>query len=169
MMTHCAFCEERISDFLEEALPAQERSALQEHFQECASCSNLLADVRALLEATRALPSTPAPPWLAVRIVANTPPVVRETWADTVRAAWRWILEPRIALAVFTATLVLGWLGGQVGLSLDSIADLRHPTTIYAEAQGVLNGAYNEALKAYYRSPVVTTIQCRIQQLRESS
>ena len=169
MIMNCAFCEERISDYLENALTVQERSALDQHFQECASCNSLLMDVRALLEATHALPSTPAPPWLAVRIVANTPPMVRETWTDTVRAGWRWIIEPRTALAVFTATLVLGWLGGQIGLSLNSIADLRHPTTIYAQAEGVLSGAYNEALKAYYRSPVVTTIQCRIQQLRESS
>jgi hypothetical protein len=75
-------------------------------------------------------------------------------------------------MTVFTAALVLAWFGDQAGLSLRSVsalADFRNPSAMYEEAQGVLSGAYNEALKAYYRSPVIHTIECRIQQLRESS
>jgi hypothetical protein len=72
-------------------------------------------------------------------------------------------------MAVFTATLVMAWLGGQAGISRQTIADLRTPSVVVDEAQGLLSGAYNSAVRAYYQSPVVATIYCRIEQLRERS
>ena len=164
---NCEYCEERISDYLEHALSASERAELDLHFQSCAACSALLADVRKLIEHT--FPAHAAPEWLVQRIVANTPYVVRETWGDTLRTAWRWLTEPRTAMAVFTATLVLAWLGGEAGISRQTIEDLRSPSVGVDEAQGLLSGAYNAAIRAYYQSSVVATIQCRIEQLRERS
>ena len=164
---NCTYCEERISDYLEGALSPSDRAELDVHFQACAACSELLGDVRRLLEST--FPIHAAPEWLAPRIIANTPYVVRETWADTFRTAWQWLMEPRTAMAVFTAVLVIGWLGGQAGISRDTLSDLSSPSVVVDEAQGLLSGAYNAAVRAYYRSPVVATIYCRIEQLRERS
>jgi len=166
---NCAYCEERISDYLENALSTSEKQALDLHFRSCGACSDLLTGVGNVLEWVKGFPTYPAPEWLPKRIIANAPLVLRETWLDTVRAGWKWIMEPRTAMAVFTATLVLGWLGGRAGLSFDAVAGLRAPAAIYERAEGAVSGAYNAAVKAYYQSPLVGAIECRIAQWREIS
>src|SRR5205814_10166341 len=142
-------------DYIEDALSASDKTALDLHFQTCAACAELLADVNRFLDSRVVFPVHATPEWLAPRIIANTPQVVRETLADTVRGAWQWVTDPRTAMAVFTATMVLAWLGGQAGVTPQSIADLRNPTAVYEEASGLLSGAYNAAVRAYYRSPLV--------------
>jgi hypothetical protein len=72
-------------------------------------------------------------------------------------------------MAVFTATLVLGWMGSIAGISPDWVRTVRTPGAIYYGAHGALNRAYDEAVRKYYRSPLVTEIETRIEQLREIS
>ena len=103
---------------------------------------------------------------LAVEHVVLEP---RESWLDTLAFIWKWIIEPRTGVAVFTAALVLGWLGNLAGISPDWTAVVRDPAAIYYGAQGALNRAYDGAIRTYYRSPLVTQIQTRIEQLREIS
>jgi hypothetical protein len=95
--------------------------------------------------------------------------VAHESWIDTIAAAWRWVADPRAAVGVFTATLVLGWLGSLAGISPSMTTVVRNPTAIYYEAQGAMNRAYDEAIRTYYRSPLVNEIKTRIEQLREIS
>lgn len=165
----CTHCEEKLSDYLENALSATDRTAVELHFQSCAACSELLAGMTRVLAWGKSFPVREAPAWLATRIIANTPRVARESWIDTITSVWKWIVEPRIAMAVFTATLVLGWLGSIAGISPDWTTVVRNPTSIYYGAQGAMNRAYDEAVRRYYRSPLVTEIQTRIEQLREIS
>ena len=166
---NCTNCEERMSDYLENTLGAAERGAMDLHFQSCAACSGLLAGMTEVLAWGRTFPVHEAPAWLPMRIIANTPQVARESWIDTIFSAWKWIIEPRIAMAVFTATLVLGWMGSLAGISPDWTTMVRNPASIYYGAQGAMNRAYDEAIRRYYRSPLVTEIQTRIGQLREIS
>jgi hypothetical protein len=104
--------------------------------------------------------------------VANTPHVVRVTWRDWALNAWRTVSEPRFAMALFTATMVLGWFGAATGVA-DNVGGLvRHPAAIYHGLDGLANRAYAEAVRNYYRSPLVIEIQTqlsKIAQLRESS
>ena len=165
----CKHCEERLSDYLENALSAADRSAVELHVQSCAACSELQAGMTQVLAWGKIFPVHEAPVWLATRIIANTPRVARENWIDTISSVWKWIVEPRTAMAVFTATLVLGWLGSIAGISPDWGTVVRNPAAIYYGAQGAMNRAYDEAVRRYYRSPLVTEIQTRIEQLREIS
>ena len=166
---NCTNCEERMSDYLENTLSAAERGAVDLHFQSCAACSELLAGMTEVLAWGKTFPVHEAPAWLPMRIIANTPRVARENWIDTIFSAWKWIIEPRIAMAVFTATLVLGWMGSLAGVSPDWTTVVRNPAAIYYGAQGAMNRAYDQAVRRYYRSPLVTEIQTRIEQLREIS
>jgi hypothetical protein len=93
-----------------------------------------------------------------VRIVANTPVITRESWLDTLASIGRWIIEPRIALAIFTSVVVFGWLGNITGISPDWSTVIRDPGAIYYQA-----------VRAAYRSPLVTEIQSRIEQFMEIS
>ena len=166
---NCAQCEERLSDYLESALSAGDSGGVESHLQSCAACTELLAGMRDVLVWARTFPVYEAPLWLPARIVANTPRVECESWRDTLRSAWSWVIEPRAAMAVFTATLVLGWLGSLAGISPNWSTIVRDPSSIYYGAQGAVNRAYDEAIRAYYRSPLVSQIQYRLEQLREIS
>ena len=166
---NCTHCEERLSDYLERTLTADDREAVDSHLRSCAACSELLSGMETILAWGRGFPKYEAPPWLADRIIANTPSVARERWTDSIVAAWKWIAEPRIAMGIFTATLVLGWLGSLAGVSLNWNTVVRNPAAIYYEAEGAMNRAYGEAIRRYYRSPIVNEIKTRIEQLREIS
>ena len=165
----CAYCEEKMSDYLEGALGQGDREALDFHIETCTACSDLLAGMGNVLQWGKTFPTHEAPAWLPSRIIANTPRVERERWTDMVVAIWRWIVDPRAAMGVFTAMLVLSWMSNLAGISPNLTSVVRNPTAIYYEAQGAVNRAYDEAVRRYYRSPLVTGIKNRIEQLREIS
>ena len=166
---NCVKVEEYASDYLEHSLGANDRRAIHAHLQSCLGCAELLAGISSVLAAGKVFPVYEPPTWLATRIVANTPRIARESWVETITSIWKWIFEPRTAMAVFTATLVLGWLGSIAGVSPDWASAVRNPTAIYYGAHSVLNRAYDEAIRKYYHSPIVTEIQTRIEQIREIS
>jgi anti-sigma factor RsiW len=166
---NCLGCEEKLSDYLENALHAGERRAVDLHLQVCGDCRRLLAGMSEIIQWGRDFPVHSAPAWLATRILANTPRVERETWLDTLAALGRWILEPRTALSVFTATVVIGWMGNVAGISPRWSAVVEDPAAIYYDAGAFLNRAYDRAVRTYHNAPLVTEIQSRIEQLRETS
>lgn len=166
---NCATVEELASDYLEGTLSAEKHNAVGGHLQTCSGCAILLAGITEVISAGRAFPVYEPPSWLATRIVANTPRIARESWLDTVGALWKWIVEPRTAMALFTAVLVLGWMGSIAGVSPDWATAVRNPSSIYYDAHSMFDRAYDEAIRKYYRSPLVTEIQTRIEQIREIS
>ena len=166
---NCTQCESRMSDYLESAISDADRERVDVHVGSCSACNALLADMREVLVWAKTFPVFDAPVWLPMRIVANTPRMARESWLDTLTFMWKWIIEPRTAIAAFTAALVLGWLGNLAGISPDWSTVVRDPAAIYYGAQGAMNRAYDEAIRTYYRSPLVTQIQSRIEQFREIS
>jgi hypothetical protein len=118
----------------------------------------LFAGMKEVVEWGKGFPVYEAPAWLPSRILANTPVRARESWFDTLASIGRWIIEPRTAMAIFTATLVFGWLGSIAGISPDWATVVRDPGAIYYQA-----------VRAAYRSPLVTQIQSQIEQLMEIS
>ena len=166
---NCIRCEERISDYLDCALDVRESSAMDLHFAACPACTELLSGVRDVIAWGRTFPAADPSPWLAQRIVAATPQVVRETWLDTLTSMGRWILEPRTAMGIFTATLVLSWLGSLAGVDIQVRDVVRDPGRIYYQAEGFLNRAYGEAVQRYYKTPLISQIQFQLERLREIS
>jgi hypothetical protein len=174
---NCKHCEDHLSDYLEGTLDSDEGVALREemelHFQSCSACSELLEGVRDVMQWGREFPSKLAPEWLPSRIVANTPRVVRVTWGDWARAAWRTVSEPRFAMALMTSVLMFGWLGSAAGFTTSDLSIVRNPSVIYYGVEGWASRVYGDAVRHYYSSPIVNTIQCqihsRIEQFRENS
>ena len=169
---NCAHCEERLSDYLEDALNTSERLELEAHLQVCNACSDLLRSVRTVMRWGRDLQEQAPPAWLSSRIVANTPVVVRITWRDWVVNVWKGVCEPRFALSLLTSVFMLGWMGQLAGFSAADVSMVRHPSAIYQRMGGWAVRAYGDAVRVYYSSPVVRTIQCqisRIEQFRENS
>ena len=170
---NCAYCEERLSGHIEGTLEPSERAAVEAHLQSCSVCRELLDGVRSVMGWGKELQVQLPPAWLASRILANTPQVVRITWRDWFSSAWKNVCEPRFALALLTSTLVLGWMGSMAGISAADVAMVRHPSAIYYRMGGWANRIYGDAVRSYYTSPIVNTIQCqihsRIEQYRENS
>ena len=170
---NCKYCEDHLSDYLENALAAGERAALELHFHSCAACSELLVGVRDVIQWGREFPAAPAPQWLAPRIIANTRIVVRVTWMDWVRTAWRTVSEPRFAMALMTSVLMVSWLGATAGFTTSDLSIVRSPSAIYYGVEGWANRVYGDAIRNYYSSPLVNSIQCqihtRLEQFRENS
>lgn len=171
---NCTNLEARLSDYLDALLPAVEVEAVEAHLVSCDSCRQLHEDMAAVIGWGRNFPVFRAPEWLVSRIIANTPwserktRIERETWMDTFGSIGRWILEPRTAMAVFTATLVFGWISNITGIQ-PRLGDFRSPTAIYDTAGDLVNEVYDGALRLYYRAPMVTEIQSQIERLREIS
>src|SRR5438132_442106 len=113
---NCTHCEERMSDYLENALDSSQRSAMEMHLNSCAACTDLLEGIGSVLAWGHSFPVVQAPAWLPARILANTPRVVRETWVDTLASLGRWVIEPRTAMGLLTTVLMIGWMGSLVPL-----------------------------------------------------
>jgi len=159
---NCLDCEEKLSDYIEHALGPDNRSLVELHLKECSACADTLATMSMVIVAGRSFPEYEPPPWLASRIVANTPQIRRDSIRSILGAAWQSIGEPRTALAIFTAAIVMGWLGSVT--VREAIID---------RAESVLSCAYDHAVRSYYRSPMIieihSEIQSRLDQLTENS
>ena len=160
---NCAHCEERISDYLDDGLRGSERAAMELHLKECTACAELLSGIHEVVEWGAGFAAYEPPPWLAGRIIANTPRMVRETWLDILTSVGRWFLEPRTAMGLLTAVVMIGWMGSMAPLSASDWSSLvRNPSAIYYRA-------YDEAVRSFYRAPLVTEIRAEIERLREIS
>ena len=159
---NCALCEERMSDYLENTLESSERAVMELHFKSCTACAELMAGMSEVLEWGKSFPIFEAPGWLPTRILANTPRVARETWLDTLAAVGRWFIEPRTAMGLLTTVLMIGWIGSLTGISPDVVSIVRNPTAAYYRA-------YDQAVRSFYRAPVVTEIRSQIERIREIS
>jgi anti-sigma factor RsiW len=167
-MTDCRQVERHLDAYVEQTAGPQEREATRRHLERCPSCRELAACIREAFDWTADFPELGPPDWLATRILANTPPVVRERWRDTFLGAWRWITEPRMAMTVFASVFILGWVSNVLGMPLDVSGMVRNPSGALYSAEGVMSQVYDQAVRSYYRSPIVHEIYCRIEQLKES-
>jgi hypothetical protein len=139
----CVRCEEQMSDYLENALSTSDRVPMELHLNSCQACSELLAGMGLVMDWGKSFPVYEAPSWLPTRIIANTPRVERETW-------------------LMTTVLMIGWLGSVMGISADVSSFVRNPAAVYYRA-------YDQAVRSFYRAPVVTEIRSQIERLREIS
>jgi len=154
----CTDCEERMSGYLERTLEDNLRLAIEMHLHSCADCREVFAGVASVVETGKIFPIHEAPIWMASRIVANTPFFERKSLRAAIAVAWRSLGEPRTALAIFTAAVVIGWFSG---------VSVREG--ILNKAESVLSCTYDRAIRSYYRSPVIIEIHSRFDQLMENS
>lgn len=159
---NCTHCEDRMSDYLEHTLGISDRTVMELHLKSCAACTGLLAGMSEVLDWGKSFPVFEAPSWLPGRIVANTPQVVHETWLDTLAGVGRWIIEPRTAMGLLTTVLMLGWIGSLLPMPENVSSLVRNPSAIYYRA-------YDQAIRTFYRAPLVTEIRTQIERLREIS
>jgi anti-sigma factor RsiW len=169
----CAQTEDRLSDFLDGLLSADELAAFERHRAGCANCAALLARVDSTVSGMHAMALLEEPPELvraildrtigprdANRVVATVPAAQP---ADSERGWFDWLsalAQPQFAygaLAVLVSALVVSQALG-IQWRRPTIAELQ-PDSIYREANRRGHMIYARSTKLVSDSRVVYEIQ----------
>ncbi|MCE9580929.1 MAG: zf-HC2 domain-containing protein [Planctomycetes bacterium] len=114
---NCQDAIERLSEYLDRALPQGEASAVESHLASCAACREELDELRKAIDAVKTLPKVRAPKNFAagvmVAIRAEAPPVAEPVKVTPIRSA---VVFMRLLASV--AAICLVWVG---------VRSLQHP------------------------------------------
>ena len=169
----CAEVREHLSERLDRR-SAGYGAPLDTHLAACPECREAREVMAEAMDWAKRIPSREPPRWLAARIVAVTPPLrpksVREAGFDALAGVRRWFVEPRIAMSVFSAVLVLSWMTRITGVPLDPSA-LRNPSAVYHGVETLAGDVYDRSVRFYYGVPhaIIEALQPRIDLLTGSS
>jgi anti-sigma factor RsiW len=113
----CNEFEILLADYLDGTLAAQERAAVEEHRDACASCAELALDASGAIAFIERAGSVEPPPALVNRILSE---VKRGESHNVVKLSWverllgqrgRSILQPRLAMGLAMAVISLAMVG----------------------------------------------------------
>jgi hypothetical protein len=165
MSWNCAHTEDRLSEYLERALPPAEAQEMAAHLGACADCRAVVAGVQATLSALHGMDELPAPPQLADRILDATlgPRKQKVRWPGWL--GWlRPVFQPRFAMGLATALLALFFTLDAVGVDWKNVelADL-NPVNLYYQTNRRVHLIYARGVKYVNDLRVVYEIQSMLQ------
>lgn len=125
----CADVRARLDGYVDGSLAVRDRTAVEAHLAECASCRAEVDDLHRLIEAASSLPRSITPPdeaWAAVsRAIEKTPRSSRHAWRT--RRAW---LAAAAVLVMLSSGATVVWL--HHGQSSGAAAAALQPTSYRA-------------------------------------
>ena len=165
-MTHLEL-ENLASEYLEGQLDTARRGQVETHLGECASCRELMDDLRRVMELCRSAEELEPAPWLIPKILRATVGERKPTLGEQLAAFLRPSGQPRLAYAVAMAIFSFSIIVNAAGLDLRklTLADL-NPRTWFYEANRTGHLLFARAEKFYYDLRVVYEIESRFRQLR---
>lgn len=162
MSWSCVQVEERLSDYLENALAPNERIEFRQHLDSCSRCAPLIAQVSQMIGDLRALEAEPIPPALVSKILDQTlgPRKAKKNWLSWVPILW----QPRFATGIVTvlATVLIIFHATGVKRSNLTLADF-NPVNIIQSANRRAHLAFARSVKFVNDLRVVYEIQSRLQ------
>jgi hypothetical protein len=162
MSWSCVQVEERLSDYLDNALTPGERAEFREHLDACARCAPLLAQVSYIAWSLPALELEPAPPLLVSNILDKTigPRKAKREWLSWLPMLW----QPRFATGALTvvATLLIVFHAAGVKPSQLTAADF-NPVNIIHHADSRMHLAFARSVRFVNGLRVVYEIESRLQ------
>jgi anti-sigma factor RsiW len=159
----CQQTEDRLSEYLDRLLGAEERGALEAHAASCALCGPLVERVAALVSGLHRLPPVEAPARLESRILDATLGLREaKSWRRRL-GLFGAIFHPRFAMGMATAALSVFFVLQGLGVSVTEIelADL-HPANLYRAADRQAHLMYARSVKFISDLRVVYEIQSRL-------
>jgi len=163
MSWSCVQVEERLSDYLENALSENEEREFRAHADSCSRCAPLVAQVSRMLGNLHALELEPVPPILASKILDQTlgPQKAKRNWLSWLPVLW----QPRFAtglVTVLATALIIFHATGGVKKSKLTLADF-NPVNIIQSANSQAHLAFARGVKFVNDLRVVYEIQSRLQ------
>lgn len=113
----CNEFEILLADYLDGTLAAEEKAAVEEHRNACASCAELALDASGAMAFIERAASVEAPPALVTRILlevkgGESRNVVKLSWIERLLGQrGRFILQPRFAMGLAMAVISLAMVG----------------------------------------------------------
>ncbi len=170
---NCSAFETLLADYIDGALPAGERIALEEHAATCPGCAEFLRDVTGAVHFLERVPDIAPPPELITRIAYQAPvgrlrdPLERPGFLS--RFALKWLqplLQPKLAMGMAMTILSFAMLEKCTGIQVQHIqpADL-NPIRIWDGVEDKAMRARDRAVKYYENIRLVYEIQSRLKDM----
>jgi hypothetical protein len=163
---NCTQTEERLSDFIDRLMPADETAAFSGHLAGCADCTRLYGRVSGLVNRMQAVEPVAEPKHLVGKILDET----LGTWRERKFGWVRGLLAPRFAIGAVTVAVLLVIVFRTVGVTPGKIkrADLS-PITMARTANRQIHLAYARSAKFVNDLRVVYEIQSALQRTQDQS
>ncbi len=147
----CPDVEERLSEYLERALPAEEMASVAEHLHACNKCPSLLEDMRSIVLSCKSYPVLDPDISLLDRILLKTSgrPRTRTLREIFDQYFLRPMLTPRFAAGAAIAVLFLGLVAVLARPHMSTIATFLSPSEMFHRLDRGVQGIYAEGLRAY--------------------
>ena len=160
-MTHLEI-ENLASDYLEGGLDQVRQAQVEEHLEACASCRELVEDVRSAIQTCHAAEEVLPPPWLIANILRATLGEKPPSLLEQLGALTGLFRQPRFAYGVAMAVLSISVIVNASGVKLQKLSfeDL-NPATWYNQVNRAGHLFYAHAEKFYYDLRIVYEIESR--------
>jgi hypothetical protein len=147
----CPNVEERLSEYMERALPPEEMARVAEHLHACSKCASLLEDMRSVVLDCKAYPSLGPDLSLLERILLRTSgrPRTRTLRELIDQYFLRLMLTPRFAAGAALALLFLALSVTLARPHMSTVASFLSPVEMLHRLDRGVQGIYAEGLKAY--------------------
>jgi len=154
----CQQFEERLTDYLEDALSVADRASFAAHRASCAQCRPLAERVSAMVLAIHQVEPLEPPPRLLHKILDATGPKQERGWFGL---AW---FTPRLAMSALTVALFLLMVYPFTGIEISKLEwnDLA-PANLYRSADRRATLMYARGVKFVNGLRVLHEIQSRLQ------
>jgi Putative zinc-finger len=173
MPVDCSEFEVLAADYVDGALPAPQRAALEEHAAACPNCAELLRDIAAAMRFLERAPDIVPPPELITRIAYQAPngrlrhPLDQPGFFS--RFVQRWLqplLQPKLAMGMAMTILSFAMLEKCTGIQVQHIqpADL-NPVRVWDAVEDKAVRTKDRAVKYYENIRLVYEIQSRLKEM----
>lgn len=164
MSWNCVNTEERLIDYLDALLSADERVAFEAHAKSCAGCQALVSGVRGVVDGMHRLEILEPPQGLIYRILAETTGKESKPARQPGFSWFRAFLQPKLALGALSVVATIGILMQATGLDMKKISrvDL-NPISVFRATNRQAHLTYARGMKFVNDLRVVYEIQSRLQ------
>lgn len=169
----CADLEILLCDYLDGALAAAEKAAVERHLSACAVCAELVRDSAAALAFLERVPDVEPPPELVTRMFAipglqGARPGLRAGVRGWLHNLAQPLLQPRLVMGLSLTILFFGMMARCAGVPERRLspADL-NPVKVWAGLEDRAQRAWERSVKFYENIRVVYQLQSKLREWKE--
>jgi hypothetical protein len=173
---NCADLEILLCDYVDRTLPAEQKSAVEAHLENCPACAEMARDAAGAVAFMERAAVVDPPAELLTRILFELPAAKRQQSASRslwsrIRSAWiEPILQPRFAMGMAMTVLSFAMLGRFAGHEVRQLkpSDL-NPVVVWATLEDKALRTWERTLKYYDSLRLVYEIQTRLRDWSEQA